>query len=183
MKSIVAIALSLFIFCNAAISQTKIDSTAKPEETTFYDGPANIIYTPGLLVKTRSGHYYEITDKTKFKNTVANPSVTVYKQGKKKYQLVIQGIEIPIEASRVQDVIESNIDGDFRGWEGLGVSVFKLVNGEAWVQDEAGSIFAKQSFRPKVFIYRAADGTYKMKVDGVEQLLTVKRADREKIRL
>jgi len=182
MKSIFAILCSLFIFCNAATSQAKIDSTVKPEETTFYDGPSNIIYTPGLLVKTRSGHYYEITDKAKFKNTVANPSVTVYKQGKKKYQLVIQGIDIPIEAGRVQDVIESNIDGDFKGWEGLGVTVFKLVNGDSWVQDEAGSIFAKQSFRPKVFIYRAADGTYKKKVDGVEQLLTVKRADRDQIK-
>ncbi len=182
MKSIFTFVFALFIFCTAAVSQTKIDSTAKPDETTFYDGPSDIIYAPGLVIKTRSGHYYEITDKAKFKNTVPNPAVTIYKQGKKKYQLVIQGIEIPIEANKVPDVTESNIDGDFKGWEGIGVTVFKLINGDSWVQDQPGSLFSKPLYRPKVFIYRAADGTYKMKIDGVEQVVIVKRADREQIK-
>jgi hypothetical protein len=172
MKSIVAIFCSLFLFSIAASAQFKVDSTSKPEETTFYDGAANTIYSPGLLIKTRSGHYYEIVDKTKFKNTVPNPTVTVYKEGKKKYYLVIQGIDIPIEAGRIQEVIESNINGDFKGWEGA--TAFSLVNGETWVQDEFGSLFANL-YRPKVFIYRAANGTYKMRVEGVNQLLVVKR--------
>ena len=89
MKYLLTIVCSLFIFCTAATSQAKIDSTAKPEESTFYDGLSNIVYIPGLVIKTRSGHYYEITDKARFKNTVENPSVIVYKQGKKKYQLVL----------------------------------------------------------------------------------------------
>ena len=146
MKSILTIACSLFIF-NAAISQIKIDSTSKPEETTFYDGSPNIVYTPGTVIRTRSGHYYEITDKAKLKNMVANPSVTVYKQGKRNYALVIQGIELPIAAAKVQDVIESNIDGDFKGWDGT--TNFKLVNGDVWVQDEPGNLFAN-AYRPKV---------------------------------
>ena len=171
MKSIVTIACSLFIF-NVAISQAKIDSIAKPEETTFYDGSSNIIFSPGTVFRTRSGHYYEITDKAKFKNTVDHPSVAAYKQGKKNYLLIIQGIDIPIAANKVQDVIESNINGDFKGWDGA--SSFSLVNGDVWVQDEYGSLFANL-YRPKVFIYRISDGTYKMKIEGVDQIITVKR--------
>lgn len=172
MKHLLTIVFSLFIFCTAATSQTKIDSSAKPEETTFYDGIPNIVFTPGLVIKTRSGHYYEITDKTKFKNMMANPSVTVYKLGKRKFQLVIQGIDIPIEANRIQEVIESNINGDFKGWEGA--TSFNLVNGETWIQDEFGSLFANL-YRPKVFIYRTSDGTYKMRVEGIKEVITVRR--------
>ncbi|OIR12880.1 hypothetical protein GALL_59470 [mine drainage metagenome] len=172
MKHLLTISFSLFIFCTAATSQAKIDSSAKPEESTFYDGIPNIVFTPGLVIKTRSGHYYEITDKTKLKNMMANPSVTVYKFGKRKFQLVIQGIEIPIEANRIQEVIESNINGDFKGWEGA--TSFNLVNGETWVQDEFGSLFANL-YRPKVFIYRTSDGTYKMRVEGIKEVITVRR--------
>ncbi|MDE3142529.1 MAG: hypothetical protein KGL19_00145 [Bacteroidota bacterium] len=180
MKHLLTIVFSLFIFCTAATSQAKIDTTAKPDESTFYDGLPDVVYTPGFIMKTRSGHYYEITDKARFKNTVANPSVKVYKEGKRKFQLLIQGIDIPIEANRIWDVIESNLTGEFKGWEGN--TKFTLVNDEVWVQDELGNLFAKPVYRPKVFIYHTSDGTYKLKVEGVAQMITVKKADREVIK-
>jgi hypothetical protein len=168
----IVLATLLLISAGKLNAQIKIDSTAKPEETTFYDGSANIIYSPGTVIRTRSGHYYEITDKAKFKNKMEHPSVAVYKLNKKNYALVIQGLDIPIAANKIQDVIESNIDGDFKGWDGA--SSFKLVNGDVWVQDEYGSLYASL-YRPKVIIYRISDGTYKMKVEGVEEIITVKR--------
>ena len=94
--------------------------------------------------------------------------------------MVIQGIDIPIEANRIWDVIESNLTGEFKGWEGN--TKFTLVNDEVWVQDELGNLFAKPIYRPKVFIYHTSDGTYKLKVEGVAQMITVKKADREVIK-
>ena len=82
MKSLFLIAFSSFLFSNITFSQAKIDSTAKPEETTFYDGPANTLFAPGFLLRTRSKNYYEITGKLKQLNKVANPTVQVYKERK-----------------------------------------------------------------------------------------------------
>jgi hypothetical protein len=164
-----AIAFCLF-FSVASFAQA--DSTAlKPEESTFYDGPVNTVFTPGLLIKTRSGNFYEITDKIKQKNKINNPTVQAFKEGKK-YKLLIQGIDKPLTAVKAVGVIESNIDGDFKGWEGT--TTFKLVNGQSWQQDEYGTLFANL-YRPVVYIYRAADGTYKMKIAGVEQVLIVRQ--------
>ena len=172
MKSLFLIAFSSFLFSNITFSQAKIDSTAKPEETTFYDGPANTLFAPGFLLRTRSKNYYEITGKLKQMNKVANPTVQVYKE-KRKYKLVIEGIEEPIPATKLQDVVESNIDGDFRGWDGT--TSFKFLNGDVWVQDEIKTLFSPAVFRPVVYIYRGSDGTYKMKVTSVDETLQVKK--------
>jgi hypothetical protein len=68
-------------------------------------------------------------------------------------------------------VVESRIDGEFNGWEGE--TIFKLQNGEIWQQ----SVYAyryKYAYAPKVLIYKTGS-TYKMKVDGVEGEITVRR--------
>ena len=172
MKSLFLITSSLFFLSNVTFCQEKIDSTAKPEETTFYDGPANSIFAPGFLLKTRSKNYYEITGNQKQFNKVPNPGVLVYKE-KKKYKLVIQGIEKPITVIKLQDVIESNIDGDFRGWDGN--TSFKLSNGDVWVQDEVKTLFSPIVYKPLVYIYTGSYGSYKMKVAGVDETLQVKK--------
>ena len=172
MKILFLIPLFLLLFNATIFSQVKMDSTAKPEETTFYDGPVNTIFTQGFLLRTRSKNYYEITGKLKLSNKVPNPAVQVYKD-KKKYKLVIQGIEDPISATKLQDVIESNIDGTFRGWDGT--TTFKLTNGDTWVQDELTTLFSPTVFRPVVYIYLGSDGAYKMKVAGVDETVRVKK--------
>lgn len=172
MKAIFIIFTSVFVFSNTIFSQIKIDSTTKPDETTFYDGPVNTVFSQGFLLATRSNNYYEITGKQKLYNKIPNPSVKVYKE-KKKYQLVIQGIDEPIPAIKLRDVTESTIDGAFRGWDGS--TSFKLTNGDTWVQDEIKTLFSPTVFRPTVYIYTGADGNYKMKVAGVDETLQVKK--------
>ncbi len=171
MKSLLTIICSLFIFCSTSFSQVKIDSTAKPEETTFYDAPASTTYTQGLVIRTRSGHYYEITSKIKLRGTLTNPAVKVYKDGKK-YNLVIQGIENPIQAALLKEVYESYIDGAFKGW--TGTSEFLLKNNQTWKQDDNKNLFANL-YNPAVYIYRTSDGTYTMKVAGIEETILVVR--------
>ena len=173
MKTTLLICFSFFLLGNTLYAQTKIDTTVVPAEITYFDGAPNTIFSPDYLLKTRSRNFYEITGKKKYANKVANPEIKVYKEKKRKYQLLVQGIEDPISAVKVPDVIESNIDGDFRGWDGT--TSFKLLNGDVWVQDEIKTLFSNSIFRPVVYIYPSSDGTYKMKVAGVEETLQVKK--------
>jgi hypothetical protein len=68
-------------------------------------------------------------------------------------------------------VIESQIDGEFQGWDGE--TIFKLVNGQIW-QQSSYQYYYYYAYMPKVTIYHT-DGGYKMKVDGVDQSIFVKR--------
>jgi hypothetical protein len=68
-------------------------------------------------------------------------------------------------------LIESQIDGDFEGWEGE--TIIKLINGQIWQQSEYYYEYY-YSFMPDVLIY-SSGGQYKMKVDGVDEAVEVVR--------
>jgi len=63
------------------------------------------------------------------------------------------------------EIIESQIDGDFEGWEGE--TIVKLTNGQIWQQIEY-YYYYRYAFMPKVHIFRTGGG-YKMVVDGVKK--------------
>jgi len=67
------------------------------------------------------------------------------------------------------DVIESQIDGDFEGWEGE--TIVKLMNGQIWQQTEYYYHY-HYAFMPEVIIYDSGSG-YKMKVNGVDKAVGV----------
>jgi hypothetical protein len=69
------------------------------------------------------------------------------------------------------EVIESHIAGEFEGWSGD--TIFKLDNGQIW-QQSSYSYTYHYAYRPEVLIYRSG-GVYKMKVEDVEDTITVKR--------
>jgi hypothetical protein len=73
--------------------------------------------------------------------------------------------------SRTPEVIESEIDGEFHGWDGE--TVFKLANGQIWQQAEYDYDY-EYAYRPEVTIYKTAGG-YKMKVEDMEDTIYVKR--------
>ncbi len=68
-------------------------------------------------------------------------------------------------------VIESKIDGEFQGWDGE--TIFKLVNCQIW-QQSSYHYYYHYAYMPRVTIYRT-DGGYKMKVDGVDPSIYVRR--------
>jgi hypothetical protein len=65
--------------------------------------------------------------------------------------------------------IETNIDGDFDGWDGA--TIFTLANGQVWQQasPSAKYLFAKS---PRVMITRQP---YKMRVEGIPVEIAVRR--------
>ena len=69
------------------------------------------------------------------------------------------------------DVIESQIEGEFKGWEGD--TIFKLTNGQIW-QQTLYAYHYHYAYRPKVTIIKT-DAGYRMKVDGISQTIYVKR--------
>ena len=66
-------------------------------------------------------------------------------------------------------IIESQIDGDFNGWEGE--TIYKLMNGQVWQQVSGYSY--SYSFMPKVLIYQEG-GRYFMQV-GDKKAVQVRR--------
>ena len=68
-------------------------------------------------------------------------------------------------------IIESQIDGDFEGWDGE--TIIKLMNGQIWQQTEYYYHY-HYSLMPKVLIYKSDYG-YKMKVDGIDKAIGVTR--------
>jgi hypothetical protein len=70
-----------------------------------------------------------------------------------------------------QSVIESQIDGDFEGWDGE--TVVKLMNGQIWIQTEYYYEY-HYAFMPNVLVYRTPLG-WKMRVDGIRKSVGVEQ--------
>ena len=88
------------------------------------------------------------------------------------YQIGVQeGKKGASAGAAVPSVIETQIDGDFEGWEGE--TVVKLMNGQIWQQTEY-YYYYHYAFMPKVLIYRSGGG-YKMKVEGIDKAVGVER--------
>ncbi len=69
------------------------------------------------------------------------------------------------------DIFESRIDGEFEGWSGS--TLFALTNGQIW-QQASHSLVRHHARSPSVVIYLSGVG-YKMKVDGVDETICVRR--------
>lgn len=68
-------------------------------------------------------------------------------------------------------ILESQINGSSRGWKGK--TTYKLTNGQVWQQAEYYYEYS-YSYRPRVIISET-DGCPKMKIEGVNKAVRVKR--------
>jgi hypothetical protein len=71
--------------------------------------------------------------------------------------------------------VVSRIDGEFTGWSGS--TRFVLENGQVWQQAEATSLTGVKAERPAVTIEPAFLGSWRMRVDGFNQRVRVKRIE------
>ncbi len=74
-------------------------------------------------------------------------------------------------AATTPSVIESQIHGDFEGWDGE--TLFILANGQVW-QQASYAYYYHYAYRPKVLIVPTSSG-WIMKVEGVSQTIKVER--------
>jgi hypothetical protein len=68
-------------------------------------------------------------------------------------------------------VIKSQIEGEFKGWDGE--TIYKLTNGQIW-QQARYSYHYHYAYRPNVVIAPGGGG-WTLHVDGVSQTIPVKR--------
>jgi hypothetical protein len=94
--------------------------------------------------------------------------------------LIIQGKRLQIaklssgaqsSPSSRQGLIESQIDGEFRGWEGE--TIYKLMNGQIW-QQASYSYSYSYSYMPSVMIYQKGS-SYFMQVKGERKSIAVRQ--------
>ncbi len=98
------------------------------------------------------------------------PNIEIVEDGSNKY-LKVEGIDKLLPVRRVTDVIESNITGEFKGWDGN--TVFHLDNGQQWKQSEYAYTY-HYAYRPEVIIYNT--GTeYLLSVEGMKDTISVRR--------
>lgn len=161
---------TLFSFLLSAGTLVGLTATAqatdnlKVADSSYINLRFNDQVAKGSIIKTGNNHYYEITDKINRKMS-GEAKVLVYKDGRK-LKMKLDGIDQLLSCNRIDDIIESNIDGDFKGYDGN--ASFKLQNGDRWAQDApTGTVYANL-FRPAVFIYRTPEG-YKMKITGLNE--------------
>jgi hypothetical protein len=69
------------------------------------------------------------------------------------------------------NVIESNVDGTFNGWDGS--TIIKLSNGQTFQQSEYYYKY-DYAYRPSVVVYKSY-GTFKMWVTGIDKPVGVKQ--------
>jgi len=74
-------------------------------------------------------------------------------------------------SAEAASIIDSRIDGEFKGWNGE--TVFKLQNGQIW-QQAAYGYQVNFADSPRVSIYQSG-GVFRMKVEGVEEEIAVRR--------
>lgn len=173
--------LLISIFIAAAITNLAVSITAYAGacyETTIKsptpfngNGGEIIILNNGTVWKENSFQYLYLYS--------YNPSVTVCpSEGKMllgRHRFSIAPVETTqttaTVAAKESGVIESRIDGEFKGWDGE--TIFKLNNGQIW-QQSSYSYTYHYAFNPTVLIYSSGSG-YVMKVDGVDRTVNVKR--------
>jgi len=79
-------------------------------------------------------------------------------------------VPVPQQATTsCSPAIESNIDGEFTGWEGE--TIFKTLNGQIWLQVDY-SYHYTYAYMPKVTISLAGGGC-RMQVEGVQATIAV----------
>jgi len=71
------------------------------------------------------------------------------------------------------DEIYSKIDGAFTGWTGK--TKFKLQNGQVWKQVDPTRKMVFKAMNPNVTIRKAVFGSYRLKIEGLNSTVTVKR--------
>jgi hypothetical protein len=154
-------------------------------EETALQGSISGTVQQGRIFKTTSGNVYEVTGLTLQLVLELQPEVTVLKNGGV-YNLVVEGFEEPLickllssvkstptlpKTLSTDSVIETQINGTFEGWDGE--TIFKLSNGQIWQQAAYAYIY-HYAYRPKLLIY-SSGSVYRMKVEGVDSSIPVKR--------
>lgn len=114
-----------------------------------------------MIFKLSDGSYW-IQDAYKYWYCYAYcPKVQILRSNSRQFLQVIGQSEMaPVR--QITDVVESRINGEFKGWDGE--SIYRLVNGQTWQQTQYKYVY-KYAHMPEVIIFNAGSG-HVMQVSG-----------------
>jgi hypothetical protein len=143
--------------CCAEVVQSQIDG--------IFEG-----WTGETIVKLTDGQFWQQND---FINidccySLNKPKVFITLSGGA-YKMLVEGTQKTVSVIQLNGVIESQVDGDFNGWDGD--TIVNLINGQVWKQNDS-IIRAAALNDPKVIIYESGSG-HQMKVDRIDKLVRV----------
>jgi hypothetical protein len=87
------------------------------------------------------------------------------------FKMKVDGINKEVAVKKLQNTIQTNIQGSFNGWDGN--TIVQLENGEKWKQSSYAYSYS-YAYNPEVIIYESDYG-YKMKVDGNDEIIDVEK--------
>lgn len=156
----------LILLAHAASGQ----SDWKLVEETSIKGSINGVIRKGYIFKVGLRDFYVINEWTRQRVLTRNPRVKIF-ESKDDYRLEIEDFDEPVICRKMCDVVETQIDGVFTGWEGE--TIWKMQNGQTWQQASYAYLY-ESAFSPEVMIYRYG-GEWIMKVEGVDETIEVKK--------
>ena len=160
----------MLLFLLLASSIYPADDWKLVKETTLR-GSINGTIQEGYLFKVSSYEFYVVTGGNRQRVRLRNPGVQIFtRTWGSDYLLVIEGVEEPFRCVKITHVTETEIDGEFNGWDGD--TVFRLANGGIWQQDSYGYEY-HHAYRPDVIIYQHK-GRHYMQVEGMDKVIRVR---------
>lgn len=124
-------------------------------------------WTGETVFKLKNGQFWQQARYAYRYHYAYNPRVRVLREGSR-HVLWVDGLSEGVEVRRA-DVIESYVNGAFRGWDGK--TVIKLANGQVWKQ----SVYHYEYFyayMPTVYLYQGSGG-YLMQVESASEAVPV----------
>lgn len=158
--------LSIFLIfiLNSSFAQ---DKWIYVTETTISGNISGIIQK-GYIFRTYDSEYYVINELTLQLVLTLYPEVMIFKKGSD-YKLIIEDFDEPVICKKLTNVIETQIDGVFEGWDGE--TIFKMMNGQIW-QQSTYSYKYHYAYFPEVLIYEF-QGSWIMRVEDVDETINV----------
>ena len=152
-----------FVFFN-----TNAQSSWEFEDETYIKGSISGTITKGYIFKVNSRDYYVVNERNRQRVRTRNPDVKIFRSGNT-YKLVIEDFDEPVICKKIKNVIETQIDGDFEGWEGE--TIFKMMNGQIWQQSSYDYTY-HYAYSPEVLIYEF-NGSWIMRVEDLDETIEV----------
>ena len=147
---------------------TNAQSSWEFEDETYIKGSISGTITKGYIFKVNSRDYYVVNERNRQRVRTRNPDVKIFRSGNT-YKLVIEDFDEPVICKKIKNVIETQIDGDFEGWEGE--TIFKMMNGQIWQQSSYDYTY-HYAYSPEVLIYEF-NGSWIMRVEDLDETIAV----------
>lgn len=159
---------SLLLIFALAFFNSNAQSSWELEDETYIIGSISGTITKGYIFKINSRDYYVVNERNRQRVRTRNPDVKIFRS-ENNYKLIIEDFDEPVICKKIRNVIETQIDGDFEGWEGE--TIFKMMNGQIWQQSSYDYAY-HYAYSPEVLIYEF-DGSWIMRVEDVDETINV----------